>query len=247
MELKDRVCIVTGGARGIGLAIAKRCLAEGGRVALWDTAKDTEKVAASLDPSRITTQAWLVDVSNEKQVQEASAGVEGHFKQVDVLVNCAGILIHKPIEQMSLKEFEDVIRVNLTGTFLTCKYVVPIMKKRGKGKIVNIASLGGRTGRPGVGVNYAASKAGVIGMTQTLARELGPAGIYANAIAPGPILTDLTKQVPPETFAKWNAGRAVTKDGLPEDVADAVVFLASDRSDWITGVTLDINGGIYIP
>ncbi len=119
------------------------------------------------------------------------------------------------------------------------------MKKRGKGKIVNIASLGGRTGRPGVGVNYAASKAGVIGMTQTLARELGPAGIYANAIAPGPILTDLTKQVPPETFAKWNAGRAVTKDGLPEDVADAVIFLASDRSDWITGVTLDINGGIY--
>jgi NAD(P)-dependent dehydrogenase (short-subunit alcohol dehydrogenase family) len=84
-------------------------------------------------------------------------------------------------------------------------------------------------------------------MTQTLARELGPAGIYANAIAPGPILTDLTKAVPPETFAKWNAGRAVTKDGLPEDVADAVIFLASDRSDWVTGVTLDINGGIYIP
>ena len=121
----------------------------------------------------------------------------------------------------------------LRGTFLTCKYVVPIMKRRGKGKIVNIASLGGRTGRPGVGVNYAASKAGVIGMTQTLARELGPYGIYANAIAPGPILTDLTRQTPPETFAKWNAGRAVTKDGLPEDVADAVLFLASDRSDWI--------------
>jgi NAD(P)-dependent dehydrogenase (short-subunit alcohol dehydrogenase family) len=247
MELKDRVCIVTGGARGIGLVIARRFLAEGGRVALWDIAKDTEKVAASLDPGKTSARAWVVDVSNEKEVQEASAGVEREFKQTDVLVNCAGILIHKPIVEMSLGDFETVIRVNLTGTFLTCKYVVPIMKKRGKGKIVNIASLGGRTGRPGVGVNYAASKAGVIGMTQTLARELGPDGIYANAIAPGPILTDLTKNVPPETFAKWNAGRAVTKNGLPEDVADAAVFLASDRSDWITGITLDINGGIYIP
>src|SRR5512136_314837 len=213
MELKDRVCIVTGGARGIGLAIAKRCLGEGGRVALWDIAKDAEKVAASLDPSKTSAQAWLVDVSNEKQVQEASAGVEGRFKQVDVLVNCAGILIHKPIEQMSLKEFEDVLRVNLTGTFLTCKYVVPIMKRRGKGKIVNIASLGGRTGRPGVGVNYAASKAGVIGMTQTLARELGPAGIYANAVAPGPVMTGIAKQYPPEVFETWIAGRAIQKTG----------------------------------
>ena len=163
-----------------------------------------------------------------------------------MLVNCAGILKHGPIEQMSLEAFESVLKVNLTGTFLCCRAVVPVMKKQGKGKIVNMASLGGRTGRPGVGVNYAASKAGVIALTQTLAREAGPAGIYVNAIAPGPILTELTKQVGPEVFAKWNVGRAVSKDGLPEDVADAVLFLASDQSDWITGVTLDVNGGIYI-
>jgi NAD(P)-dependent dehydrogenase (short-subunit alcohol dehydrogenase family) len=247
MELRDRVCIVTGAARGIGRVIVQRCLAEGGRVALWDIAPDLEKTATSLDPNKSSTRVWSVDVSDEKQVREASAQVERDFGRVDILVNCAGIFIHKPIDEMSLKEFEAVIHVNLIGTFLTCKYFVPLMKKRGKGKIVNIASLGGRTGRPGVGVNYAASKAGVIGMTQTLARELGPHGIYANAIAPGPILTDLTRQVPPETFAKWNAGRAVSKDGLPEDVADAVVFLASERSDWITGITLDINGGIFIP
>jgi 3-oxoacyl-[acyl-carrier protein] reductase len=120
------------------------------------------------------------------------------------------------------------------------------MKKRGKGKIVNIASLSGRTGRPGVGVNYAASKAGVIGLTQTLAREQGPNRIYVNSLCPGPILTELTKQVPSEVFATWNIGRAVEKDGKPEDVAEAVLFLASDRSDWITGATLDINGGILI-
>jgi 3-oxoacyl-[acyl-carrier protein] reductase len=97
-----------------------------------------------------------------------------------------------------------------------------------------------------VGVNYAASKAGVIGLTQTLAKELGPSGIYVNAIAPGPILTKQSAQYPPEVFATWNVGRAVQKDGLPEDVADAAVFLASRRSDWMTGVTLDVNGGILI-
>lgn len=95
-------------------------------------------------------------------------------------------------------------------------------------------------------MNYAASKAAVIAITQTLARELGPSGIYVNAIAPGPILTEQTRQYPPEVFAKWNAGRAVEKDGLPEDVGASVVFLASKRSDWVTGVTLDLNGGILI-
>ena len=106
--------------------------------------------------------------------------------------------------------------------------------------------LAGRTGRPGVGVNYAAAKAGIVGLTQTLAHEAGPAGVYVNAIAPGPILTKLTQQVGPKVFAQWNVGRAVSKDGLPEDVAEAVLFLASAKSDWITGVTLDINGGIFI-
>jgi len=120
------------------------------------------------------------------------------------------------------------------------------MKKQKFGKIVNIASLGGRTGRPGVGVNYAASKGGVIGLTKLLAKELGPSNIYVNAICPGPILTDQTKQYPREVFDTWNAGRAVPKDGLPEDIGDAVVFLASRRSDWVTGISLDVNGGIFI-
>jgi 3-oxoacyl-[acyl-carrier protein] reductase len=98
-----------------------------------------------------------------------------------------------------------------------------------------------------VGINYAASKAGVIAITQTLAKEVGPSGIYINAIAPGPILTEQTRQYPPEVFATWNVGRAIPKDGLPEDVADGAIFLASGRSDWITGITLDLNGGIFIP
>ena len=147
---------------------------------------------------------------------------------------------------MTLEIFESVVNVNLTGTFICCQAVTPIMKKQGRGKIVNISSLGGRTGRPNVGVNYAASKAGVIGLTQALAREIGPAGIYVNAIAPGPILTEQTQQYSNEVFASWNVGRAINKDGRPEDVAHAAIFLASDRSDWVTGATLDVNGGIFM-
>jgi 3-oxoacyl-[acyl-carrier protein] reductase len=142
--------------------------------------------------------------------------------------------------------WQRVLGTNLTGPMYLMKASIPHMIKGGGGSIINIASLGGRTGRPGVGVNYAASKAGVIGLTQTLARELGPAGIYANAIAPGSILTEQTAQYPREVFETWIAGRAIQKTGMPEDVANVAVFLASSRSDWVTGVTIDVNAGILI-
>ena len=239
--------MITGAARGLGEAIARKLHEAGCRLALCDlNGEAVGTLAGSLDPSRGRAIGLKLDVTSEADVQAAVDAAVARFGRIDVLVNCAGILKHSSIEQMSLEAFESVLKVNLTGTFLCCRAVVPVMKKQGKGKIVNMASLGGRTGRPGVGVNYAASKAGVIALTQTLAREAGPAGIYVNAVAPGPILTELTKQVGPEVFAKWNVGRAVSKDGLPEDVADAVLFQASDQSDWITGVTLDVNGGILI-
>ena len=244
MELKDRVAIVTGAARGLGKCIAELLAKHGAKLALWDIQTIDLKKGFDADPRQL--KAWLVDVTDEESVRTAANRVAEEWGGIDILVNSAGILKHLRIEEMTLKDFESVIRVNLTGTFLTCKYVVPHMKKRGKGKIVNIASLSGRTGRPGVGVNYAASKGGVISLTQTLAREQGPSRIYVNSVCPGPVLTELTKQVPSEVFANWNVGRAVEKDGKPEDVAEAVLFLASDRSDWITGVTLDINGGILI-
>ncbi len=245
--MSDKVCMITGAARGIGEAIARKFHGAGWRLVLCDlNGEAVQKLAGSLDPTGTRVVARKLDVTSEAEVQAAVDAALAKHGAIDALVNCAGILKHGPIDQMSLEAFESVIRVNLTGTFLCCRAVVPVMKKQGRGKIVNMASLGGRTGRPGVGVNYAASKAGVIALTQTLAREAGPAGIYVNCVAPGPVLTELTKQVGPEVFAKWNVGRAVAKDGLPEDVADAFLFLASDQSDWITGVTLDINGGIYI-
>jgi NAD(P)-dependent dehydrogenase (short-subunit alcohol dehydrogenase family) len=247
MELEQSVAIVTGAGNGIGSAIARKLFAEGARVALWDMDLDSvQKLASELDPKGEKAAAFKVNVTVEEQAQAAVRETQKRFGRIDILVNNAGISRHRTIEDMTVELFENVIAVNLTGPFICCKAVVPVMKKQNGGKIVNIASLGGRTGRPGVGVNYAASKAGLIGMTKCLARVLGASSIYVNAICPGPILTEQTKQYSKEVFASWNAGRAVPKDGLPEDVGDAVVYLSSRRADWVTGVCLDVNGGIYI-
>ena len=247
MELDGLVTVVTGAGRGLGEAIAQRFVAEGARVALWDVDHDTAGgVAARLDPAGSRTLAVPADVTDEAAVGRAVSATVERFGRLDVLVNNAGISRHRPILDLTVEMFEAVMRVNVTGTFICCRAVVPIMTRQGRGKIVNVSSLAARTGRPGVAVNYAAAKAAVIGLTQTLARELGPAGIYVNAVAPGPILTDQTRQYAPEVFAAWNAGRAVQRDGTPADVADAAVYLASCRSDWVTGITLDVNGGIHI-
>lgn len=238
---------MTGAGRGIGAAVTERFAAEGARVALWDVDRDAAGlVAGRLDPTGTRAIAVPADITGEAAVGRAVAETLERFGRLDVLVNNAGISRHRPIQDLTVEMFDEVMRVNVTGTFICCRAVVPVMTRQGRGKIVNISSLAARTGRPGVAVNYAAAKAAVIGLTQTLAREVGPAGIYVNAIAPGPILTDQTRQYAPEVFATWNAGRAVQRDGTPEDVADAAVYLASGRSDWVTGITLDVNGGILI-
>jgi 3-oxoacyl-[acyl-carrier protein] reductase len=247
MEMEGLVAIVTGSGKGLGNAIAEAFFREGARVALWDVdLASVKQMRDRLDPSGKRAIAVQVNVTIEAEVDRAVSETVERFGRLDVLVNNAGISRHRPIEEMTVDMFESVMKVNVTGTFICCRAVTPIMKQQKRGKIVNISSLGGRTGRPGVAVNYAASKAAIIGLTQTLARELGPSGIRVNAIAPGPILTEQTKQYVPEPFASWNVGRAILKDGLPEDVAGAAVYLASSRSDWVTGVTLDVNGGILI-
>lgn len=247
MELKDCVAIITGAGKGLGKAIAKKFYQEEALLALFDIQYDLIKnLAQELDSSGERVLPVEADVTDENRINQAMEEVYKKFGRIDILVNNAGISLHKPIKEMSIDDFNRVININLNGTFICSKSVIPYMEKQKRGKIVNIASLAGRTGRPGVGVNYAASKAGVIGLTQTLAREVGARGIYVNAICPGPILTEQTRQYPPEVFASWNVGRAILKDGLPEDVADAVVFLSSNKSDWITGISLDVNGGILI-
>lgn len=247
MELENKVIVITGAGNGLGLSIAKMCSAEGAKVALWDVnAASVDKQAAELDPSGNRAFPIQVDVTKEHEVKAAVEKTIAKFDRIDVLVNNAGISRHRTLEETSLELWELVLKVNLTGPFLCSREVAPIMRKQNYGKIINIASLGGRTGRPGVGVNYAASKGGVIAMTKCLAKELGNNNIYVNSICPGTIYTEQTGQYPKEVFESWIAGRAVPKHGMPEDVANAVIFLASSRSDWITGVTLDINGGIFM-
>lgn len=247
MLLKDCVAIITGAGKGLGKSIAEEFYKEGALLALFDIQYDlVENLEKKLDSSGERIIAIKADVTDEMMIKDSMSKVFNKFGKIDILVNNAGISLHKPTREMSVEDFNKVININLNGPFICSKSVISYMEKQKRGKIVNIASLGGRTGRPGVGVNYAASKAGVIGLTQTLARELGPSGIYVNSICPGPILTEQTKQYPADVFASWNVGRAVKKDGLPQDVADAAVFLSSNKSDWITGVTLDVNGGILM-
>ena len=247
MLLKDCVAIVTGAGKGLGQGIAEEFFKEGALLALFDIQYDlVENLAKKLDSSGERVMAIKADVTDEMMIKDGMSKVFDKFGKIDILVNNAGISLHKPTKEMSVEDFNKVININLNGPFICSKSVISYMEKQKRGKIVNIASLGGRTGRPGVGVNYAASKAGVIGLTQTLARELGPSGIYVNSVCRGPILTEQTKQYSADVFASWNVGRAVKKDGLPQDVADAAVFLSSNKSDWITGVTLDVNGGILM-
>lgn len=248
LDFSNKVALITGSARGIGAATAEAFYHAKAKVALLDlNGEACQERATIIDPSGSNAAAYQADVTDEEQVKNAVDQILAVFGRIDILVNNAGILHHVPIEEKTVDDFESVLKANLTGAFIMCKAIVPIMKKQGGGKIVNISTLGARTGRPGVAADYAGSKAGLIGITRSLAKELGPSGIYVNAIAPGPILTELTKQVPKELFAKWNVGRVINKDGLPEDVANAVLFLSSQMSDWITGITLDVNGGLFIP
>jgi NAD(P)-dependent dehydrogenase (short-subunit alcohol dehydrogenase family) len=247
MLLKNCVAVITGAGKGLGKTMAEEFFKEGANLGLFDVQYDlVDELAEKLDPSKEKVFPVKADVTDESMIKDAMEKVFEKFGMIDILVNNAGISLHEPTKETSIENFNKVVNINLNGTFICCKTVISYMEKQKRGKIVNIASLSGRTGRPGVGVNYAASKSGVIGLTQTLAREFGSSGIYVNSICPGPILTEQTKQYSAEVFASWNAGRAINRDGIPEDIANAAIFLASDKSDWITGATLDVNGGILM-
>jgi len=241
-----RVALVTGAARGIGYAVARRLAHAGAAVLLADL--DAEGVAQAAE--RLAADGCLalgqqVDVCDPAQVRAMVAQALERWGRVDILVNNAGICPITPFEQLSLDEWNRVLGVNLTGAFLCSQAVVPPMRAQGRGKIINIASSAGQMGGLAVGAHYSASKAGLLGLTKSLARILAP-HIQVNAVAPGTTETDMTRGWDRRTLERLTAQVPAGRLGQPEDVAAAVAFLASQEADYITGQTLSVNGGLLM-
>ena len=246
MKLAGKVALVTGAAQGIGKAVALLLARNGADIVVSDInlekAEETVKEVQALGRKAL---AMKVDVATLGDVEKTVEAILVQFGKVDILVNNAGIARDKLILRMTEEDWDAVLNINLKGTFNCTKAVVRHMSKQRSGKIVNIASVVGEMGNAGQG-NYAASKAGVIGFTKTIAREFAQRGINVNAIAPGYIETPMTDALPDK--AKEELKRLIPMDrlGKPEDVAEAVLFLVSEASSYITGHVLNVNGGIYM-
>jgi len=245
-NLNNRIAFVTGASQGIGRAIALELARKGAQVAL--AARNVEKLAgveAEITAAGGTAKAFALDVASEISIKECTKAVIAHFGKVEILVNNAGITRDMLAMRMKRADWDDVLTTNLTGAFLLSQAVMSSMVKNRWGRIINVTSVVGETGQAGQ-ANYAASKAGLIGMTKSLARELASRTITVNAVAPGFIETAMTA-VLTEEQKKMNAQYIpLGRVGTDTEVAYAVAFLASEEAAYITGHTLDVNGGMYM-
>jgi 3-oxoacyl-[acyl-carrier protein] reductase len=238
------VAIVTGGARGIGNAIALTFLREGAKVAIIDS--DKERLEMLKKEIRKESKEVMVipcDITKSAEVRTMVNRVRNTFGRIDILVNNAGIIRRGTIETVTEQDWDHVIEVNLKGTFNCCKAVVETMKSQRYGKIVNISSIAGKMGDITSAPGYGPSKAGIDALTKTLARQLAPYGINVNAVSPHAIETEMSAQWSEEKRREIIDSIPLGRLGKPEDVANAVLFLASDEASFITGEILDVNGG----
>jgi 3-oxoacyl-[acyl-carrier protein] reductase len=247
-----RSAVVTGGASGIGLGIARSFAAQGWRILLVDVSDSVHAVAGDLSASAAASvHGHRADLSVEAEVLGAAAAAKDLFGGADVLVNCAGVSMKRnglpiPPTEVVTADWQRVLFVNLTAPFLLCRELIPGMKERGFGRIINITSRAGRTFVPPAGADYAASKAGLIGLTRHLGGTYAPFGITVNCIAPGRVETPLSSQSSPEVLAQAVKAIPVGRLGTTEEVAAAAAYLASDAASYITGICLDVNGGAFI-
>lgn len=241
LDFSGKSIIVTGGSRGIGRAAVKAFLSRGARVYATFNAqkKAAEEASNEFRDLPGTLSMHQVDVSSEPSVRAFFDDLE----DLDVLVNNAGITSDAPVSAMSLEQFEQVVRVNLTGTFLMSRYAIELLAAKDEGSIINVTSPSGEIGLPGQ-ANYAASKAGITALTKVLARELGGLGIRANCVSPGFTDTDMISSLPPETREAYMKQIALRRFAEPSEVADMIVFLASPAAAYVTGETFRITGGM---
>jgi 3-oxoacyl-[acyl-carrier protein] reductase len=243
-NLAGEIALVTGASRGIGAAIAERLAANGAKVVGTAT---TEAGAAAIG-ARLAQRGGVgrtVDVSNSGAVEELIESIGKEFGPIGILVNNAGITRDQLLLRMKEEDWQAILDTNLSSVFRTSKAVLRAMMKARKGRIINIASVVGLTGNAGQ-ANYAAAKAGIIGFTKSLAREVGSRGITCNVVAPGFIATDMTRDLPDAVRERMLADIALGRLGAPEEIAEAVAFLASPAAAYITGETLHVNGGMYM-
>lgn len=246
-RLEEKVAIVTGGGRGIGEAICLALGSHGADVVVADVRSDlASRVAAKVEAMGRQALGITVDVSRPEEVRAMVRQAVERFGAVDILVNNAGILQDTFITDISEDDWDKVLGVNLKGAFLCCREVLPVMMRQGKGKIINIASTGGKQGFPLAGVHYCASKAGLMGMTRQLSMQVAGFGINVNAVAPGTTETPLIASRSDEQKRALISRIPLGRLGKPEDTASAVVFLASSAADYIHGETIDVNGGLYM-
>lgn len=247
LGLKNKVAIVTGSGRGLGRSIAEKLAEENANIAITDINLDlANKTAKEIaDKYKVKTIAYYHDVSSDSSTHEVIKSVINDFASIDILINNAGITRDMLLMTMKLEDWNLVLNINLTGAFLCTKYVSKQMLRQKSGVIINIASVVGLMGNVGQ-ANYSASKAGLIGLTKTTAKELATRGINANAIAPGYIESDMTAQLSERANKDMLDRIPVRNYGKPDDVANAVLFLVSDKAKYITGQVLNIDGGMIM-